>query len=287
MPVRLLVLLLAALSACTPGSSPTAPSPLPHPGEELVYAALGASDALGIGGSAPCLPFVPCPDGTGYVQIVARQLGTTHRVLLTNLGIPAAVLSPRIQEIGSEHGLSIPANLIERQMPFVPRGSHVVTIFAGGNDVNTIARAIERGAGGADPRGYISAQIDSFGAEYRQLVRGIRERAPSARIAVANLPNLAGLPYTAGYTLVRRQAMQEIAVGFSARANALADEGARIVDLMCDARSYQPGHYASDGFHPSDAGYAFMAAAILEAIRENTRPLPQANCGAMTVVPRL
>ena len=31
------------------------------------------------------------------------------------------------------------------------------------------------------------------------------------------------------------------------------------VDLMCDARSYLASTYSSDGFHPSDAGYAFIA----------------------------
>jgi lysophospholipase L1-like esterase len=280
-------ILLAALAGCNQGSSPTSPSPFPQPGEELVYAALGASDAIGVGGSVPCMPFVPCPDGTGYVQIIARQLATTHRASLTNLGIPAAVLSPRIQAIGNEYGSGIPANLIERQMPFVPRDSHVVTIFAGGNDINTIARAVEGGAGGADPRGYIVGQIDSFGAEYRQLLRGIRDRAPSARIVVANLPNFAGLPFTAGYPLVRRQVMQEIASGFSARVNASTNEGVRVVDLMCDPRAYQPGNYSSDGFHPSDPGYAFLAAEMIQAIRGTTYPPPRGSCQQMTLVPRL
>ena len=39
-----------------------------------------------------------------------------------------------------------------------------------------------------------------------------------------------------------------------------------VVDLMCDARSYQPGIYSSDGFHPNDQGYAYLAEVLLQAI---------------------
>jgi len=41
-------------------------------------------------------------------------------------------------------------------------------------------------------------------------------------------------------------------LGFSAEANAQASRGVLVVDLMCDARSYMPQNYSSDGFHPSD-----------------------------------
>ena len=55
------------LSSCS--KSPTTPSP----GEAMTirYTALGASDTIGVGGSVTCIPFLACPDGTGYVQCVA------------------------------------------------------------------------------------------------------------------------------------------------------------------------------------------------------------------------
>jgi lysophospholipase L1-like esterase len=56
------------------------------------------------------------------------------------------------------------------------------------------------------------------------------------------------------------------------------------VDLMCDARSYQPGAYSADGFHPSDQGYAYLAEAYLQAITTGTAAAPQASCAAMTLV---
>ena len=49
-------------------------------GDEVVvtfYAAIGASDGIGFGSSSPCLPFSECPDGTGYVQILRRNLVAT------------------------------------------------------------------------------------------------------------------------------------------------------------------------------------------------------------------
>jgi lysophospholipase L1-like esterase len=53
---------------------------------------------------------------------------------------------------------------------------------------------------------------------------------------------------------------------------------------MCDPRTYQPANFSSDGFHPSDSGYAFMAAEVLRAIH-GTAPAPQTDCSFMRVVP--
>ena len=39
-----------------------------------------------------------------------------------------------------------------------------------------------------------------------------------------------------------------------------ASRGVTVLDLMCDQRSYLPQNFSSDGFHPNDGGYAFMAA---------------------------
>ena len=70
----------------------------------IQYSALGASDANGVGSSVPCVPFDPCPDGTGYVPVLARQLRTSRDVTLMNLGIPASVLSPAIETLARQHG---------------------------------------------------------------------------------------------------------------------------------------------------------------------------------------
>ncbi len=280
------VLLLASLTACSSGKggSPTQPtSPT-----RTVYAAIGASDAVGIGASLPCLPFVPCPDGTGYVPALARKLmAGGQQVDTTNLGVPAAVLSPELQTLGNKYGRTTPANFLQGEVPFVPRDATLVTIFAGGNDTNVVGAAAEGGEGGADAIAFIDRQVTGFRSSYESVIRGIRDRAPGARIVVANLPNMAGLPYASGMSLPRRQGLQRISVGFSRDgANALASQNVRVVDLMCDPRSYDPGNYSSDGFHPNDRGYAFMADLLYEAAVGGGPP-PVSSCPQMTLVPPL
>jgi lysophospholipase L1-like esterase len=281
---RVLVLLaLAASAACDLNDNPTQPTPPPNP-NEVFYAAIGASDGIGFGSTIPCLPFADCPDGTGYVPLTARRLKADGKIVtLTNLSIPGYVLSRDIQNIGNEVGRGIDGNFIDREMPFVPRNATLVTVFAGGNDANTIGEAVARGLGGTDPTAYIATQVSNFGRDMRTLYSGIRERAPNARIVVLNLPNMAGLPYSAPLTLAQKRLLQSIAVGFSAQTNTLVQQGAIVIDLMCDARSYQAGNYSSDGFHPNDAGYAFMHALLYPVATTGSAPPPSASCAPMTM----
>ena len=183
------------------------------------YTALGASDANGVGGSVPCVPFTACENGTGYVPNLARLLRTSRDVTLVNLGIPAAVLSPSIYDIGRRYGRDIPANFIDRELPFVPSESTLITVLGGPNDVNALGDAATQGAGGSDVKGYLDTQIRAFGSDYDRLVQGLRSRAPNAFIILINVPNMAALPYSAGYALPRRQGLQYTATGFTREIN--------------------------------------------------------------------
>jgi lysophospholipase L1-like esterase len=281
---RALVLLaLIGAAACDNNDSPTQPTPPANP-NEVFYTAVGASDAVGVGATTPCFLFADCPDGTGYVPLTARRLKADGRiVVLVNLGIPGAVLSRETQTLGNSIGRGIEHNFIDREMPFVPRNSTLVTVFAGGNDANTVGEAIARGQAGADPTAFITTQVTNFGRDMRTLYSGIRERAPNARIIVLNLPNLAGLPYSANLNLAQKRLLQSIAVGFSAQTNTLVQQGALVIDLMCDARSYQAGNYSSDGFHPNDAGYQYMHSLVYTAATTGSAPPPSASCPSMTL----
>ena len=42
--------------------------------------------------------------------------------------------------------------------------------------------------------------------------------------------------------------------------------------------------YSGDGFHPNDAGYAYLASELVRAIRTAGYPPPQADCGFMRIV---
>jgi len=264
--------------------SVTGPSDLPAPGSTVTYTAVGASDATGHGASIECLPFVPCPDGTGYVPVVTRQLRAQgFTVNLTNLGIPTAVIGRDFEALGQQYNREIVANFIDGEMPFVPTTSTVVTIFAGGNEVNTITAALGAGAGGSDQAGYVDAQVRAFGADYNTLMSGIRSRAPAARIIVLNLPNLAGLPYLARASVQQRQAAQRASVGMTTTVINPLSASASVIDLMCDARSYQASNYFSDGFHPNDSGYAFIAGEVVKAIT-SVYPGPHGSCAQMSIV---
>lgn len=268
------------------GDSPTAPTPLP-PGSTINYSAVGASDANGVGSSVVCLPLVDCPNGMGYVPVTARQLRTQgFTVNVLNLGIPTAVIGRDFQSLGQQFGRTIEANFIESEAAFVQSNATVVTIFAGLNEVNTITAALGGGAGASDRNGFVDAQIRAFGADYQTLLDIVRARIGGAKLVILNVPNAAGMPYLTGAPLAQRQAAQRAAVGMTRTVvNPLAGGNTVIVDLMCDARSYQGSTYSSDGLHPSDAGYAFMAAEVVRAITTINYASPQSSCASMSIVP--
>jgi lysophospholipase L1-like esterase len=280
-----LALTLGACQYVNRDSSPTAPSQVtpPPPTAAISYSAIGASDANGVGASVPCVPFTPCDNGTGYVPALARLLRSGRDVTLHNLGIPTAVLSPAIQAIARTAGRDVVANFVDSEMPFIATNSTLVTIFGGANDANALVDAIEKGAAGNDVRGYVNTQVQAFGADYDKLVRGVRARAPNAFIVALNVPNLAALPYARGYGDDRRRLLQAIAAGFSREVNRQAGNGAVVLDLMCDGQIYDPSRFYSDGFHPNDAGYAYMAQR-LAAIVNGAPSTASASCSQMTVV---
>jgi lysophospholipase L1-like esterase len=279
--------LLAGLAACSSknddddGGNPNPNGP--SGGSNAVfYSAISASDGTGFGSSNVCLPFADCPEGTGYVQRVVRELRNAGRtVSILNLSVPGSVVGPEIEDLARQLGRGSIGNFRERQMPFVSRDSTLVTIFGGANDVNVIGNAIERGMGGGNPVGWGTAFATGFGRDIAAIVDGIRSRAPNAKIILLNPPNGAGLPYVATRTPAEKRILQAISVRFSAEANVQASRGVLVVDLMCDARSYLPQNYSADGFHPSDSGYAFMAEAVLNAVNASSLPPPRSDCPPM------
>jgi lysophospholipase L1-like esterase len=274
-------------------SSPLSPSTPPTAGSAVSYTAVGASDTMGWGSSAWCVPFTDCPNGTGYVPVIVRRLkGLGATVSSSNLGIPGAFIGPDFEALANQYGSGFPSipgydlrgNFIDSEVPFVPKDSTVVTIFAGGNDVRTVARAMELGAGSANQQAFLDQQITNFKNDYNAVVGTIKQRAPQARIVAANLPNFAGLPYTSGYSATQRLWVQKISVGFTTQViNALTSQGVSVVDLMCNAQFLNKSNFSSDGFHPNDAGYAALADAFISAITSSSVPAPSGSCSNMTI----
>jgi len=295
MTTKLLIAALLALFGSGIGcskstDSPTAPSPSPTEGP-IFYTAIGASDGIGIGSSAPCVPFTDCPDGAGYVQILRRRLRDNspgRTVEHANRSLPGAVLSRAIEDLARDIGQPISelaGNFIERQAPFVPTNTTHITIFAGGNDANVIGRAALAGRGGSDVNGYIDAQVRQWGTDLVDLVARIRSRAPNTRIVALNMINLAGAPYVASRPASEKSIMQRIAVGLSDQVNALTSRNVLVVDLMCDARLYLPQNYSSDGFHPGDGGYRVFADDAYPALKDGVNTQPSTSCAQRRLFP--
>jgi lysophospholipase L1-like esterase len=104
-----LVLLLAAALGCS-GSSDSPSSPSPTGG--TVYAALGASDAVGVGAS---------PLSAGYVFLISDRIaGVRGGVDLRNLGIPGARVDSFISVMLPQAAAA---------------GPEIVTVWTGSNDL--------------------------------------------------------------------------------------------------------------------------------------------------------
>lgn len=281
----ILGLLLSAAAACS-SNSDTPTSPSPSSGQATSYTAIGASDGIGFGSSAVCFPLDPtCLNGSGYVQILNRRLKDGGRtVSYLNLSLPGAVLSRAIEDLATSIGRRIDSgNFIERQAPFVPVATTHLTVFAGGNDANTIAQAARAGRGGSDVSGYVDGQVRQWGTDYEDLIRRIRDRSANTRIVALNLPNMAAAPYVASNPLDEKRLLQRVAVGLSDRVNALRSLNVLVVDLMCEPRMYQASNFSSDGFHPNDAGYALIAELTYPALANGTAATPSSTCPQRTI----
>ena len=203
-------------------------------------------------------------------------------VTSSNLGIPGAFIGPDFEALSSQYGTGFPGipgydikgNFIDSEVPFVPKDSTVVTIFAGGNDVRTVARALELGAGGSQPQAYSTSRSPTSRPISTACCAGSEDRAPQARIVAANLPNFAALPYTSGYSSTQRLWVQKISVGFATQVNALASQGVAVVDLLCSTQFTNRSNFSSDGFHPNDAGYAALRRRDDSAITSSSYPAP-------------
>jgi lysophospholipase L1-like esterase len=281
-----LIIGVGAISACNRSESPTTPSP--NDPQQVRYGIVGASDAIGFGGSVPCVPFDPdCPAGTGYAYLVKRRFqagGAT--VQLSNRGLPGAVLSPAMLTLARDIGRNdIPGTFLDQVVPFIPSDVTHISIFAGGNDANVIAQNVRAGRGESDIRAFVDDKVRQFGTDLAELVSRLRTRAPSARIVAMNLPNLAAAPYAGSLTPVEKGILARIAVGLTDRINALSGQSVVVVDLMCEARLYSAANFASDGFHPSDGGYALMAELLFPALKNGTSASPSGNCPQRSLVP--
>jgi hypothetical protein len=108
-------------------------------------------------------------------------------------------------------------------------------------------------------------------AEFERIVAAIRERAPRAKLIVANLPNYAYFPAYRQRPLQWRDNVTRVANSMNSTIDSLADQGVVVVDFRCARRLYAPAGLADVG-HPNDRGHAWIASIVWTTIVNPVRP---------------
>jgi lysophospholipase L1-like esterase len=194
---------------------------------ELVYVALGDSTVEGVGASSAASNYVS--------RLYARLRERYRHSKLTNLGVAGATSADVVRE-QLEPALGLKPDL--------------VTLSIGPNDVTT------------------GVSVHAFADNVDTVLRRLAGET-HAVLVINLLPDLAVTPRFA-----EREAAREVgrlSVTFNdALRRVGARRGAAIVDLYAASRREVPAHpelMASDGYHPSDLGYARWAELMWEAVR--------------------
>lgn len=195
-------------------------------GTPLVYVALGDSTVQGVGASSAAVTYV--------ARLRERLLAVYPHARTTNLGVAGATSG------------DVVAGQLERAIALAP---DLVTLSIGPNDIT----------------GRVSAR------EYERHVDTIftRLRKETPAVVVVNLlPDLAVTPRFR--TDPAREIVGRLSVEFNDVLGRRAREhGVEVVDLYGPSRAEvmaRPELVASDGYHPSDLGYARWAELLWEGI---------------------
>jgi lysophospholipase L1-like esterase len=201
----------------------------------VVYVALGDSTVQGIGATSA--------DTTYPGIITARLRGIYPDARLENFGVAGAVAH------------DVASGQLERAVALQPA---LVTLSVGPNDVT----------------GSFSA--DDYARSIDTIFRTLAERT-SAVVVVNLLPDLALTPRYAKSPQRKKIVRRALEVNAILK-RAAAVWNAQLVDLHDASRREVSGHpelFASDGYHPSDAGYARWADLMWHGIaRRLPSPVP-------------
>jgi len=224
-----LVAVLACLDTGCVASHRAADVPVAAAGPRSVYVAVGASETVGVGADNPIRQSWP--------QVLYRT------------ALPAGTVFYDLGVSGSTVG-----EAVDQQLPEAIRlRPTIATVWLNVNDV----AALER--------------IGSYEATLRSLVHGLRNGGATA-VFVANTPPIEALPVVDRMGIPASLVRPIVDRYNAAIARVCADEGATVVDLhAAGVARIANGTFASlisgDGFHPSTAGHAAVAAVFAAAIR--------------------
>lgn len=231
---RLAVAVVLVVATACSVSKPEVLPPPEDTGPPPVYVAVGASETTGAGSDQPLRD--------GWPRVLHRTALPAGAVFV-NMGIPGATVAQALAE-------EITDTLAARP--------NLVTVWLNVNDMTQ----------GVAPATY-ERQLDT-------LVRTLRGNG-STRVLVANTPPLDNLPaYQAGRILAGLpgpdQLRELVAAYNDAIARVVERQGAHLVDLhavgmAARAAGTEPQMISRDGFHPSTAGHAAVAAAFADVLK--------------------
>ncbi len=237
-PLTLALVLTLVLTACSldggSGHARVTATPTPSP-TPLVATGTPAASVVyaAIGASDAYGKGTTNPATDNWPTVLAHTLGPSVRLI--NLGIPGATVDLALRD-----ELPIAAQVQPR----------LVTVLLGINDL----------IDGVDTR--------TFTRQITLLLRSLRDET-SARIFVANIPDLSLLPYFAGWNTFALH--QEVLAWNAVIAAAAANVDALLVNLYGDwsELAANPAYVSSDGLHPSTLGSQRLAQAFAQAIAKS------------------
>src|SRR6202158_4963542 len=240
--VTALVLATLTLSAC--GATPTSGArPSPSAPARIVYAAIGASETIGVGADDRSRQAWP--------QVFSND-ALPRSAVLYNFGLPGATTAKALHD-------EVPAAVAVHPT--------VVTVWL---NVNDLISGVAAPAYEAQLRQVLRTL--RRGGRARVLVANTPDLAqlPAYRACLPNAP--AGAPMCAIPTefLPTPQAVGSAVAAYNAAITEASNlEGATLVDLhLNDSQiSQHPEWISADGFHPSTQGYAVIAKRFEDAYR--------------------
>jgi len=224
------LLLLIAPVACSLAPSPTRASPPGVPAIPASATPVPVRVYVAIGASDAFGIGTDDPQKQAWPVALAHTLGDSYRLI--NLGIPGATVDLATRD-------ELPVALDAQPQ--------VITVWLAVNDFDA------------------GVTLDAYASQLRALLHAL-VASTSARVYVANLPDLTLLPYFA-----QRDpgALHSVISAWNAAIAAVCgDEGAVLVDLYATwtELASHPEYISSDGFHPSAIGAARLAALFAAAI---------------------
>jgi lysophospholipase L1-like esterase len=220
----LLLAALLTLVACGGGAGsllPKAPTPTATVRPSMVYVALGASDAVGVGATDP--------NQTAYIPLLIRRLPPHAEAL--NLGVS---------------GYTVHQALVDEMPPALAAHPSMVTVWLVGNDFRQCTpladyqRDLDTLLGQLESQ--TQAQVFVANAPDMSLLPAIRDGSAAC---------------LRGETPAQIRAVVE--QWNTVITATVAKHHDTLVDLFHSDLAAHPDYISSDGFHPSDAGYRILA----------------------------